>query len=1054
MITKARSRLNSSSGRVNPMLLLAGGLTAAVALGIALWTIGSRWWLIRELERQHPAVSVADKHTSALQAALKALPHNQSAAVLLAAPLHKLVPSAAPGFATSVKLEGASLTLSNAKLTGSDQRLMLETQFILEEATQGVTVKGRIAAAAFPSIATATNAGALEVTIAPIIQSWHFDEVKIKGLRTNLAPVVNALSYSLQASAEQISQHLGSVKIPIGISSSARSLKFINRDNTETTVPIPAYQVERAPLLVSDDSLFIMLQFEGAAAVEKAVEGTPRGPSMIEELKSEFSRIVERDFSHGISSPKELTIEVASKFLEQLGNIVANPKTAGEVIQESVNSNSRRLESAAPASIGFFVSAQTLRSVILDRIAASAAELQRNSLGIISEPAVEIGQQFISMSAHLNEVSVGQNVSLSGRVSGIVTPNVTADSIRINTAFERLDINNLIVSGWQVDPLKIILLLRQSNEVLLPSINALIKPDVIKLQTLNPGKARFLPKTETTSTETKNSTITTQYLPSEISLPQVALGDPVVLMDQYGLRAMVSMAGIQEGVVDAGAPLQRPPIANAPNLLNDLPRGIVSEGAKLLRLLVGQSTPISTAPLPVGDRTSNKSVTFDEYKQQFDKKWVDRSGADLTLSTDVFAFVRKETLSEFVNAAWPPAGVQASITFNETSKLKNTHHRIGHIDTNIDCKRGGCNRNTCGRTENCSRRDSCPRAGCGREPGECSYSCEKCWRIGSYKDCKDDPVCLTGRTICNAGVESRILACNAREESAKAECNLRAEAAEVECNARQEASIANCNLREETALVDCNIRAEAALGACNIKKEAMIGLSNLGEIGNTEGSMFFAGGGSIALMALRVDSAMQSVMVSANVRATGVASAEVKFTPHGGVGHILGCREPIWLRPVIRADVDSGLGVSAAASFIEREADGEKKLVWAISIPEISVRAKLSPAPADALLINNPEVTVVCPFIATAAGVTSLLGKGLTVLGGEQIFKTIDDQPNALVQFGAGIIQVKAEAQIIDVDIPEFAMLLGSKLEKLKPAQRKSVLVFELKRVPPPISSK
>ncbi|HQR42857.1 MAG TPA: hypothetical protein PLX97_09235, partial [Gemmatales bacterium] len=489
--------MRSNFGRIDSRLLVFGlalGALIVVAVVYVAWGVGSRWWVLRELERQHPAVTVSDKVDAALTTAIAALPGDRAAGVLLTAPLSKLVPVAAYSSKTPLQLQGATLSLSNVKLKGGDQQLEIELSFSLSSEEHGVVVDGRLVAAAIPSLERSTNVGSFELVVAPIVKSWRFEKAAIRGLKLNLAPVVNALGSSLQASASKISEHIGTVKIPVVLTSGPQDLKLKSTDGAERTVRLPSLIVDRAPILIANNSLYLLLQFQGASSTSTTAVQKPTGPTKFEVLKTEFAGVVKRDFGHDLNSPNDLTVEVASKLLQELGSVLQDPRRADEAVPASITSNSHRLAArSSSASIGFFISERRLQSELTERIAESVAAIQREKLGFVSNPTVKVENQAIRLSASLSDMQVGENVGLSGRVSGIVVPVVTPSSVKIVSAFDILEIDSLQIRGWRVDPLRIVLLLQQANEVLLPSINALLLPTEVKVDAIHAGKATLPP---------------------------------------------------------------------------------------------------------------------------------------------------------------------------------------------------------------------------------------------------------------------------------------------------------------------------------------------------------------------------------------------------------------------------------------------------------------------------------------------------------------------------------------------------------------------------------
>lgn len=1035
-------------------------IISVLSISLIAWWVTSKWWVLHELEKRFPPVSIEAKTNEAIAVSLLSLNSIESSSALISTPLTKLVPTAKPGFTDSFEInDGFSVKLDKFEISGAGQLINISSSFILNRKADGLLISGKVSASAIPFVApTPLKEESLELSIAPVIHSWKFEKVQLGGMGFDLASIANLLSSALTSSTKQISERLGVVKTPIAISSDPKTILVPKLNGTKEPIEVPGFKATHIVVLVDANSVYTLFRLGAEEEIKKTL-----APSTgdFNNFRSRFAEVIKRDFKHELLVPADPTIELSRSFVAGLSNFVPGKISASERIQNSVNSNYFRLGQAITPAAGVYISTKMIKEILLEQISAAANELSVRGAGGIIEPKVEMIDQALKITGRLERISIAPDVTVSGLVEGIVTPISSANAISLAGAFQFLDLDNFSISGWQLDPVKVILLMQHTRETLLPAINALIEPFVVQLKPVKPGAARLLPQA--------NKTSNINFAPAEVALPWMTLGDPVVLMDSVGLRAFVSVTGIGGSVEK-----EKAPVVASQGIANKIQNAVAMNVGTLLdanllnlfQVFSAQARESQAAKNPASIQNApepaNTPIGFSDFKKRFEERWNSQLGSASPSDAEAFGFLPKTILASYINAAWPKGGINAEVSFHDVSPLKDTRHRIGHIDTNLNCNRTReCKRTAgvCDRSSSCAPK-SCERGGCGRAPGECSYGCEICWSVGPYKDCKPDPVCEAGKLVCNTAVETRVAACNTREEAALGACNIREAASSAECNIREEAKVLECNIREEAAIFDCNRLAEMEVAACNIKKEALIGLSNLGDIGSTKGQVSYYGRGTIGLREMKVSDNLDSVEIGAQVYANGLIAAEVEFVPYGGIGHILGCQAPITFKPITRASVNNGVRIHATASFVEREKDAEKRLVYAISVPEIYGTGEMVPAPADALFLSNPEMTVVCPFLSTGIGLAALLGKGLTIITGKEIAKTMEDDSDAtkavndtrnfFVQFGSGTAAIKVDPQLIDIDVPLIDLIISNDQRALLAKDHKSSILYELIAKPKP----
>lgn len=342
------------------------------------------------------------------------------------------------------------------------------------------------------------------------------------------------------------------------------------------------------------------------------------------------------------------------------------------------------------------------------------------------------------------------------------------------------------------------------------------------------------------------------------------------------------------------------------------------------------------------------------------------------------------------------------------------------INESGDIKLGGGVGVQCAAPRDCVRQ-SCPLRGCSRD--SCNWDCQRC----GFWGCASDPFC----------------------EAGKAACNLREEASLGACNLQANADKALCDTREETALGLCNVERGIMIEACNLAKDTVDLINDLRSIGSMTVEHQIRGSAYLDEFSFSYDSAAQRLGIGARASATVDAQGAIDFVP-ADIGHLLVC--PIRGKVPFHATgtVPAQSIFADVSLFGSESADGTLQIIGGMSSMEI--KGNVSPAPADAIFVQNPQIHLTCsPVLTNPVAITYILGKvsaytPFDVIG--VIEKAIpgnqDSAREAIRMFTAGQVAHRINFDPLQFTIPPLSVQLASEVIKLKGTLRNGHIQFAI----------
>ncbi|MCZ7861900.1 hypothetical protein O9X98_10975 [Agrobacterium salinitolerans] len=357
-------------------------------------------------------------------------------------------------------------------------------------------------------------------------------------------------------------------------------------------------------------------------------------------------------------------------------------------------------------------------------------------------------------------------------------------------------------------------------------------------------------------------------------------------------------------------------------------------------------------------------------------------------------------LAQIVNAKWKDlGGIKASYSFDTGSQaMEPTEIRLVDKPTYTceqkNCEQRSCSFNSC--AGSCSL-DSCDW-GCGHDVG---YPCPTFDNPGRWCTAHvPDPVCEANKLTCLAGRDAKYHGC-------RAACDIKANADKGLCDTAAVAEKAKCD-------------AEAAVlkGACDLGNAIQEFAQQIGGIGSIGGDARAVGDVTLDATSLALSEGSPGVTLSPAIFGKLTASGSIDFTPYD-IGHLLVC--PAKGKAFFTVGVDiPGQQPSIQAALQGGDSTAGLLRMTAV-INSFNLKAQLNPSPAEAILVQNPQLLVECnPVLIGPTVGLAIIGKARG-LNGNDLIKAAGKEASA---FFAGDVdyEVKGFNVPIDVKIPELVV--------------------------------
>jgi hypothetical protein len=402
---------------------------------------------------------------------------------------------------------------------------------------------------------------------------------------------------------------------------------------------------------------------------------------------------------------------------------------------------------------------------------------------------------------------------------------------------------------------------------------------------------------------------------------------------------------------------------------------------------------------PLRIANTKSSVDPSALEQAFSSKWAS-AGLPPAWQTP-----QAPSYQAFVSTAWAISSVNHTIVDNHLS----ASIRIDSGEVTFDSGKlsiTGDLHTNCGAPRDCSR-GACTRGGCSRD--SCDYNCTRC----AFGICVDDPICKAGETACNIREEGKVAACNTAEE----------------------ARVAACNIAEEAKFGACNVQRNLEMAGCAIAQGVVDAIKNLDGIGSFSGGTRAHGSATVADPAIKFNQASQQLVLEMTPSASVRVDGSLHFQPYD-IGHLLVCPTPGTVPFTVQA-VLGGSRSTMIAQLTARPSTPASPLTLELTFAPVHVQGQISPAPLDAITIQNPQIFVTCNPVLT--GVLPTIG----IIGKVSAFTSLDiigaieraipgdqsESARALKTFTSGVVDETVPLPAMRIDVPTLtAEIAGEKL--------------------------
>ncbi|MCP3406140.1 hypothetical protein [Bradyrhizobium sp. CCGB01] len=365
--------------------------------------------------------------------------------------------------------------------------------------------------------------------------------------------------------------------------------------------------------------------------------------------------------------------------------------------------------------------------------------------------------------------------------------------------------------------------------------------------------------------------------------------------------------------------------------------------------------PAGVAPPPFSGKIEDLKEAFSQRRRT---RFPDADMA--SISADV-SWTR---LAEITNAHWQDiGGIQAVYRVDTGSQaMTPTEIRLVKKPT-YACSQRNCSFHSC--ANDCTR-DGCDWA-CGR--GICTdVPCPSLMYPGKFcQKCTGEPVCEANKAACQVAREPKYQAC-------RTACDVAANTEKAACDAAAVTDKAGCDLGNAIQQLASQIG----------------GIGKIGGDGRAQGVI------KADAAALTLTTDRPGIRFAPKIAVDLTVSGAIDFTPYD-IGTVLVC--PAKGKAFFSANVTlPPQQPSITASFAAAPPDpaAPSTLILNGHVDSFNLRAKITPAPAEAVLTQNPQLLVECnPVLTGAITGLSIIGKAQGLSGGDIIRALAGKQASA-----------------------------------------------------------
>lgn len=311
--------------------------------------------------------------------------------------------------------------------------------------------------------------------------------------------------------------------------------------------------------------------------------------------------------------------------------------------------------------------------------------------------------------------------------------------------------------------------------------------------------------------------------------------------------------------------------------------------------------------------------------------------------------------------------------------------------------------------------DGCTRDRCDWHCGACTHVPCPTWQepLRTCLKCTPDPVCEATKVACQGAREPKYQACRT-----------------------------NCDIKANADKAVCDAQANLEKAGCDLGKAIQDAASHVGGIGRIGGEARVRGAASTDAGTLVLTMDRPGVRFTPKIEAAVTLDGALEFTPYD-IGHVLVCpvKGKAPFTTTVTLPQQQPVIAGALRAVPESDGDGEPKtLDLHLSVAPFALKATATPAPAEALLTQNPHLLVVCnPVLGEVVSGLTIIGKAQGLTGQDLIRAVAGTKVSAVF---SGNIEYEMEGFVVPLAVAEMEVVIGGQVLALRPSLSETTIDF------------
>ena len=270
------------------------------------------------------------------------------------------------------------------------------------------------------------------------------------------------------------------------------------------------------------------------------------------------------------------------------------------------------------------------------------------------------------------------------------------------------------------------------------------------------------------------------------------------------------------------------------------------------------------------------------------------------------------------------------------------------------------------------------------------------------------------------------------------------EARQVECRVSREVCRVACQAVANVEKAACDLEANLEKAGCDAGRAIQAAASHVGGIGRIGGSASVSGFINTSDSILALASDRPAIHVAPAFDGSLSIQGTLSFVPYD-IGHILVCPAKGRVSYSTNVTIPRQRPIVKASLTVDTEAgEGQKSdaLALVARVHSFEIKARLSPAPAEAILTQNPHLLVVCnPVLGPSIAGLAIFGKAEGLVGSDVIRSLGGSEVAAIL---TGDLAYESESLVFPINIESTELKIGKTTYSLLPSLGETAIWFTL----------